>query len=186
MSIRNRTYHNSEVSHSATQFHKTSTPKSPKVYLGLTWSLVLDCHQSPTRQLHFDSPRSEPPLSVDGHSPTNALGKNNGTEAQVATVDLSNDLSLGAFPTKVPNDGPQADSSLCEYPEPGYSFCEPCALEYSLSESEQTLSSSDPCIPRNYFIPLNSAHWAVATQHLHVMTVWALIAMDSPVCVIIL
>ena len=41
-------------------------------------------------------------------------------------------------------------------------------------------------LPRNYFIPLNSAHWAVATQHLQVMTVWALIAMDIPFCVIIL
>ena len=66
---------NSGVSHSVSQFHKTSTPKSPKVYLALTESLVQDCHQSPTRQLHFDSPWLEPPLLVDGHSLTNALGK---------------------------------------------------------------------------------------------------------------
>ena len=135
---------NSGVSHSASQFHKTSTPKSPKVYLALTESSVSDCHQSPTRQLHFNSPRPEPPLSVDGHSPTNALGKTNGTVAQVATVanpDLSNDLGLGALPSKVPNDDPQADSSLCEYPGPGYGSYEQFGLEYSLSESEQTLSS---------------------------------------------
>ena len=69
---------NSGVSHSAGQFHNTSTPKSLRV---LTESLVQDCHQSPTRQLHFDSPWPEPPLLVDGHSPTNALGKNNDVQA---------------------------------------------------------------------------------------------------------
>ena len=138
----------------ASQFHKTSTPKSPKVYLALAESSVLDCHQSPTRQLHFDSPRQEPPLSVDGHSPTNALGKTNGTEAQVATAgnpDLSNDLGLGALPSKVPNDDPQVDSSLCEYPGPGYGYCEQCGLEYSLSESEQALSSSGACTSQELF-----------------------------------
>ena len=41
-----------------------------------------------------------------------------------------------------------------------------------------------PC--RNYPIPLNSAHRAVAIQHLQVMTVCALIAMDSPFSVIVL
>ena len=45
---------NSGVSHSLNQFHKTSTPKSPKVHLALTESSVSDCHQSPTGQLHFD------------------------------------------------------------------------------------------------------------------------------------
>ena len=144
------------VSHSVSQFHKTSTPKSPKVYLDLTESSVLDCHQSPTRQLHFDSPGPEPPLSVDGHSPTNALCKNNDAEAQVATVplqhaytdmdpDLSNDVVLGALPSKALNHDLKADSSLCEYPGPGYSSSEQYVLEYSLSESEQVLSSSDPC-----------------------------------------
>ena len=65
---------NSGVSHSADQFHKTSTPKSPKVYHALTELSILDCHQSPTRQLHFDSLRPELPLplSVVGHSPMNA------------------------------------------------------------------------------------------------------------------
>ena len=104
---------NSGVSHSAGQFHKTSIPKSLRVNPALTESLFLDCHQSPTRQLHFDSPRPEPPLLVDGHSPTNASGKNNGTEAQVATdPDLFNDLALLALSSKVPNHDPQADSSL--------------------------------------------------------------------------
>ena len=114
---------NSGVNHSAGQFHKTSTPKSLRVYTALTESLVQNCHQCPTRRLHFDSPWPEPPLLVDGHSLTNALGKNNGTEAQVATVplqqaytdrdpDLSNDLALSALPAKVPNYDPQADSSV--------------------------------------------------------------------------
>ena len=135
------------VNHSAGQFHKTSKPKSPKGYLALTESSVLDCQPSPTIQLHFDSPWPEPPLPVDGHSPTNASGKNNGTEAQVATVsfqqaytdgdpDLSNDVVLGALLSKVPNHDPQADSSLCEYPGPGYSSLELCISGYSLSESE--------------------------------------------------
>ena len=141
---------NSGVSHSVGQFHKTSTPKSLRVYPALTESLIQDCHQSSTRQLHFDSPWLEPPLLVDGHSPTNALGKILGTEVQVATFslqkaytdgdpDLSNDLVLGALPSKVVNI--KADSSLCEYPGPGYSSCEWCVLEYSFSE----LSSSEPC-----------------------------------------
>ena len=85
---------------------------------------------------------------MEGHSPKNALGKNNGTETQVDTdgdPDLSNDLGLGAPPSKVPNDDPHADSSLCEYPGPVYSSSEQCVIEYSLPESEQTLSSSDPC-----------------------------------------
>ena len=123
---------NSVVSHSAGQFHKTSTPKSLMVYPALTESLVQDCHQSSTRRLHFDSPWPEPPLLVDGHSPTNSLGKTNGTETQVATVplqqaytdrdpDLCNDLAVWALPSKAPNHDPKADSSLCEYPGPGYS-----------------------------------------------------------------
>ena len=147
---------NSGVSYSAGQFDKTSTPKSLRLYPALTESLVQDSHQSSTRQLHFDSPWPEPPLLVDGHSPINALGKNNGTEAQIATVplqqactdldpDLSNDLALWAVPSKVPNHNPKADSSLCEYPRPGYSSLEQCVPEYSLSESEEALSSSDTC-----------------------------------------
>ena len=151
---------NSRVSHSASQFHKTSTPKSSKVYLTLTESSVSDCYQSPIRQLHFDSPGPEPPLSVDGHSPTNTLGKNNGTEAQVATVslqqaytngdpDLSNDLVLGTLPSEVPNHDPQADSSLCEYPGPSNSSSEQGIVEYS--ESEQALSS---CTSQELFYSL--------------------------------
>ena len=83
---------------------------------------------------------------MDGHSPTNAFGKNNGTEAQVATdgdPDLSNDL--------VPNNDPQTGSSLCEYPGPGYSSCAQCVLGYSLTEYEQALSSSDPCTSQELF-----------------------------------
>ena len=125
---------------------------------------------------------------MDGHSPTNALGKNNGIEAQAATVPLQqaytdrdpdsfNDLGL---------DDPQADSSLCEYPEPGYGSLEQCIPEYSLSKSEQVLSSSGTCKSKNYFIPLNSTHQTVAVQHQQVMILWALIAMDSPFSVIIL
>ena len=147
---------NSGVSHSADQFHKTSTPKSPKVYLALTELSISDCHQSPIRQLHFDSlqPGLPSPLSMVGHCPTNALDKNNGTKAQVATggdPDLSNDLGPGALPSRVPNDDPQADSSLCEYPGPSYSSSEQCGLEYSLSESEQALSSSGTCTSQELF-----------------------------------
>ena len=136
--------------------------KSLRVYPALTETLVQDCHQSPTRQLHFDSPWPELPLLVGGHSPTNALGKNNGTEAQLATVplqqaytdrdpDLSNDLALWALPSKVLNHDPKADSSLCEYPGPGSSSLEQCIPEYSLSESEQALSSSDTCSSQELF-----------------------------------
>ena len=81
---------NSRFSHSAGQSPKTSTPKSLSVDVALTDSSVPDCHWSPTRQLHFDMlwPESPSPLSVVGHSPTNALCKSNGREAQVATVSL--------------------------------------------------------------------------------------------------
>ena len=115
---------NSGVSHSADQFHKTSTPKSPKVYLALTELSISDCHQSPTRQLHFDSlqPGLPSPLSVVGHSPTNALDKNDGIKAPDGDPDLSNDLGPGALPSRVPNDDPQANSSLCEYPGPSYTL----------------------------------------------------------------
>ena len=41
-------------------------------------------------------------------------------------------------------------------------------------------------LPRNYFIPLTSVQQAVTTQCLQVRTVWALIAMDSPLYVIIM
>ena len=96
---------------------------------------------------------------MDGHSSTNALCKNDGAEAQVATAplqlayadgdsDLSNDLGLGPLPS---NDDPQAHSSFCEYPGPGYSSCEQCSLEYSLSESEQVLSSSGTCTSQELF-----------------------------------
>ena len=180
---------NSEVSHSASQVHKTSTPKSSKVYLALTESSVLDCHQSSTRQLHFNSLWPEPSLLVSGHSPANALGKNNGSKAQVASdgdPDLSTDLGLGAIPSKVPNDDPQADSSLCDY------LGLVIVLQNSVSWITLCLNLNRHCLvqihalSRNYLIPLNSAHWAVAIQHLQVMTVWALIAMDSPFSVIVL
>ena len=98
------------------------------------------------------------PLSVDGHSPTNAFYKNNG--AQVATIplqqanadgvtDLSNDMVLGVLPPKVPNNDPQADSSLCEYPGPGYSSFysfEQCSAgcRNSTSTSEDYLGHSKP------------------------------------------
>ena len=117
---------NSGVSHSTGQFHKTSTPKSLRVFPTLTESLVQDW--------------PEPPLLVDGHSPTNALGKNNGTEAQVATVplqqvyrdhDLSNDLVPEVLSSKVPNYDPQADSSLFEYPESSHSSSQQCIAGYS-------------------------------------------------------
>ena len=107
---------NSGVSHSAGQFYMTSTPNSPKVYLALTESSVLDCHQSPTRQLHFDGPGPEPALSVDGHSPTNALGKIMVLRYKLLLMGILTcpiDLGLEALPFKVPNDDPQADSSLC-------------------------------------------------------------------------
>ena len=91
---------------------------------------------------------------MDGHSPINALGKNNGAEAQVATdrdSDLSNDLGLVALPSKVPNDDSHANSSLCEYPGPGYTSSEQCITEYSLSESEQALSSLETCPSQELF-----------------------------------
>ena len=92
----------------------------------------------------------------------NALGKNNGIEVQAVTVplqqactdrdpDLSNDLIQEDLPSKVPNHNPQADSSLCQYPVPGYSSLEQCIPEYSLSESEQALSSLDTCTSQELF-----------------------------------
>ena len=83
---------------------------------------------------------------MDGHSPTNALGKNNGTEAQVATVplqqaytdgdpDLFNDLVLGDLPSKNPTSDPQVDVSLCECPGPGYSSCEQAILKLFSSDT---------------------------------------------------
>ena len=65
--------------------------------------------------------------------------------------DLSNDLLLGTLPSKVPNHDPQADSSLCKHPEPGYSSSELSILGCSLSESEQALSSSDACNSQELF-----------------------------------
>ena len=108
------------------------------------------------------SPWLEKPLSVDGNSPTSAFGKNNGTEAQIATVslqqactngdpDLSNDLVLMDLPSKVPNNDPQVDSSLCKYPGPGYSSSKQCIPGYSVSKSEQALSSSDTCTSQELF-----------------------------------
>ena len=93
---------------------------------------------------------------MDGHSPTNASGKNNSTVSfqQAYTdgdPDLSNDLVLGTLPSKVLNHDPQADSSLCEYPGPGYSSSGLCIPGYSLSESEQALSSSDTCNSQELF-----------------------------------
>ena len=46
---------NSGVLHSTGQFRKTSTPKSLNVDVTITDSSVPGCHQSPMRQLHFDS-----------------------------------------------------------------------------------------------------------------------------------
>ena len=95
-------------------------------------------------------------LTVSPSPLSNALCKNNGTEAQVATIplqqaftdgdpDLFNDLVLGALPSEVPSHDPPTDSSLCEYPRPGFSSLEQCIPGYSLSESKQALSSPDTC-----------------------------------------
>ena len=65
--------------------------------------------------------------------------------------DLTSDLALWPLPSKVPKHDSKADSSLCEYPGPGYSSVEQCILEYSLSESEQALSSSDTCSSQESF-----------------------------------
>ena len=57
----------------------------------------------------------------------------------------------GLFPLRLLMMTPQADSSLCEYPEPSYSSSEQCGLEHSLSESEQALSSSGTCTSQELF-----------------------------------
>ena len=64
-------------------------------------------------------------------------------------------------------------------------------LVNSVSQSISCPSLNRHCLVQIYachrnFIPLNSVQQAVATQHLQVRTIWALIAMNSPFCVIIL